>query len=243
MARAQASSPIPLTIFQSAGRRTESTCCFEATGQRVSRCGRSRSSAARRPSEARLISPEFSAARTIGVAPGGDLYYLKRAGFRQVYEAQVDFESGRLLQEPEPIATTFVGDNYDPVYSPDGRRMAYVSNRSLQDFASPDSNIIVVRDLETGSEVEVDPGVIGAGNLAWTYDSSRLLFKARNRNRNYAVYQTSVEGERPQLLFEPNIFGWSEGNKKKLLKLVLGAGGAGTSSAGGLWRWRRPLDL
>jgi len=61
------------------------------------------------------------------------------------------------------------------------RWMAYLSNRNLGGRYG--STRIVIRDLESAQERDLSPTQQGIRNLAWSPDSSSLLFRARENGR------------------------------------------------------------
>jgi Tol biopolymer transport system component len=151
-----------------------------------------------------LISPEFSAVRIAGLSPAGDLYYAKRTQFKQVYEACMDFETGRLIENPAPIEGNFVGDSQAPDYSPDGKRLAYTSNRSVADFGGYAETLIVIRDLATGKERTITPDAEGPNSLDWSPDSHSLLFRGRDRKGRVGVFVADADANTTRLLFYPD---------------------------------------
>lgn len=186
----------------------------------------------------KMLSSELSAVRTVGVSPQGDFYYLKRTGFKEVRQGRLDLTTGRVIAVPKPVATSFVGDNYDPIYSPDGSRMAYLSNRSLQDF-TPVSSTIVVRDLASGAEHEIDPETKGVSNLSWSPDSASLLFRSRNAGGAWGAYRVAANGGESEPLFFPDVavsskgrfknaknFGWMRDGRSIHYREGYGGGGA-----------------
>ena len=165
----------------------------------------------KRTGNPRLVSSEFSAVRSFGVSPEGDLFYLKRTGSLDVLEARIDVADGRVIAKPEPIAATSIGDNFDPVYSPDGRWMAYLSNRNLGFRYA--STRIVLRELETGEERDLSPSLEGIRNLDWSPDSSSLLFRAKDKGRRGIYNIELTRGGAEQLLFRASIEGEPAGGR------------------------------
>ena len=84
---------------------------------------------------------------------------------------------------------TFTGKEGAPTLSPDGKRIAYVSNET------PDRKVMV-QELAGGSPLEIfaAPEV---GHLRWSPDGSELLVWARGRGRN-GVYIISQMGGTPR---------------------------------------------
>ncbi|MBI4902761.1 MAG: PD40 domain-containing protein [Acidobacteria bacterium] len=69
------------------------------------------------------ISAEFG--QPIGLTRSGAVYYSRRAPFTDVYLAEVDFITGKVLQPPARPIEQSVGFNYMVDLSPDGKQLAY----------------------------------------------------------------------------------------------------------------------
>ena len=156
-----------------------------------------------RAGEPRLITSEFAAMGSLGVTPTGDLYYRKREGTLDVYEARIDTASGKVLQSPHPIPATTVGDNFDPVYSPDGKWMAYLSNDNFGDRYL--STHIVVRSLSTGEEKILPVRRGGVRNIAWSPDSTVLMFRAASSNGPSRAFKIALDDDTDELLFHTSV--------------------------------------
>ncbi|MEE8378301.1 MAG: tetratricopeptide repeat protein, partial [Candidatus Aminicenantaceae bacterium] len=64
----------------------------------------------------------------LGFSLDGDFFYSPSAGTVDVYEAQIDQESGKVLMPPKKKVVFYEGYNRSPAYSKDGRYLAYASN-------------------------------------------------------------------------------------------------------------------
>lgn len=65
----------------------------------------------------------------IGVTKAGALYYAVDVGTRDILEASIDISSGRVTREPAFVATTNLGKNTWPVWSQDGKRIAWFTSK------------------------------------------------------------------------------------------------------------------
>lgn len=84
-------------------------------------------------------------------------------------------------------------DDYLPVFSPDGRSLAFLSNRS-------GFRAIWLLDLQTGhlqqltkSDHVSNPSVFIRGNLQWQADGKGILFSGLGNDANLYIYQVLVD--------------------------------------------------
>jgi Tol biopolymer transport system component len=148
------------------------------------------------------------------MSPAGELYYLKQPGLADIFEARLDFSTGRLLQQPTAVAVGAVGSNLDPVYSPDGRKIAYLC------ASTRDCGPVVVRELNSGAERIYGVNHLNfPSTLDWAADSGSLLFKARNDEGEGGAYRLNLEDGSTDLLFGPvglrlnSSLGWMNGDR------------------------------
>lgn len=74
--------------------------------------------------------------------------------------------------------------NLYPAYSPDGRKLAYVSTKEADYFGQ---SSLYVLDLETGDETLVQSGV--RTNVSWAPDGKKLYYARATRNNPHWSYQ------------------------------------------------------
>lgn len=120
--------------------------------------------------------------QTLGI--GADQLYRDWHGkMRQHYREQVAALGP--LREGEAVADQGFS-NQRPVFSPDGKRLAYLSTRKRQ-FGP---HALVVRDLESGEEVVVEWGV--SSTCSWSPDGRRLVFARHGRADKYGSRQADL---------------------------------------------------
>jgi Tol biopolymer transport system component len=116
------------------------------------------------------------------IVPNGDLYLSFLEGGFDVYNSIIDPETGQKISPPERVVETNVGWNASACFSPDGKTMAYVSQRGVLDpnFAWGQQSLIL-RDLQTGEERELIPRsrqlMPGRSPLKWSPDSDEILLR------------------------------------------------------------------
>ncbi len=91
--------------------------------------------------------------RPNGFTQRGSFFYSLRNPWEDVYVAEVDLEAGKVVREPERLATRFVGSNSAPSWSPDGRRLAYYSRRG--EGLAEDAPTLVILSVESGEAKDI----------------------------------------------------------------------------------------
>lgn len=125
----------------------------------------------------------------LGVTDSGSYYYESIEGAMDVYTA--DLSTGG-IQRAAPLASTFAGSNMSSAWSPDGRRIAYGSRRSLVGFDRR-SMTLVVHDLDTKEGHEHVPAVNHFMVSGWSPDGRQVLLHGFDPMGRGGVYGIDVE--------------------------------------------------
>jgi Tol biopolymer transport system component len=127
---------------------------------------------------ARAIRPQVGPLWPIGFTRDGSFYYNTggRIGPNDLYTAEVDLSAGTVS------ATQIVGRrgaNKSPAYSPDGKRLAYLSQQNASFFEPNGPHggwTIIVRTLASGEEREIPSVAAGQSGLSWFPDGQSLVY-------------------------------------------------------------------
>jgi len=126
----------------------------------------------------RLIKPELWRADPLGFDGNGSFYYVVWMHMSDVFLATMDAATGQLVDRPARVSNQYIGSNSLPEWSPDGRRLAYFSERRRwREFGS---DVIVIRSAETGEEKVLEPDLSGYMHPRWSPDGQSLLLRARD---------------------------------------------------------------
>ena len=168
------------------------------------------------PGTPELVKPDLGQdARPIGFTRDGLYYYQGRRNLSDVFLAEVDFVSGRVLSPPVLATQRFVGSNSGPAWSPDGRQLVYLSRRGPG--AGWGARAICIRDTGSGEVREIPTKLEMALNARWFPDGRSLLSTAQVAGGGAGQFRINVQtGEfNPVDLVRPAGFGasWSGDGK------------------------------
>ena len=79
--------------------------------------------------EPELVRPDLGAAQLLGFTASGGLIYTTPRNQSEISWGRLDLSSDSLLGPSSPLTASFVGRNWRAVWSPDGARVAWLSNR------------------------------------------------------------------------------------------------------------------
>lgn len=142
---------------------------------------------------AQLVKSDIGQGIPLGFSPEGSFYYGVGIGGRNIYMATLEPATASLLSQPVPAAETYMGANSAPEWSPDGKSLAYISQRSRE------QSVVVIRNLQTGAQREFTPDIklrqtLPQRRLRWSPDGSTLLaFGGRRKGGERGIYLIDVE--------------------------------------------------
>ena len=136
----------------------------------------------------------------MGITREGSLYFGVGGARNDVYVVKMDPATGQVLDSPSKLIQRFEGCNRGPQYSPDGKYLAYISQRGRTTYTAGTGwgNTLCVRSLETGEEREYQNEIIrlgarGFSRPRWSPDSRSILLYVRDNRDRYGIYSVNLE--------------------------------------------------
>ncbi len=125
----------------------------------------------------RLVRPNIGDFTPRGLTPDGALYYTPTSTRAvDVFVAALDDETGEIVKTPTRVSDGFPGASVSPVWSPDGRYLAY-SNGAISQQGSilpEEAAALIIRTVATGEEREISlPHHLRP--LVWSPDGRSVL--------------------------------------------------------------------
>jgi Tol biopolymer transport system component len=153
-----------------------------------------------------LVKPDLGQdVRPLGFTEDGSYYYVVRTGMSDVYTAETDLATGKLIAAPRPATQRFVGSNSDPNWSSDGRQLLYLSKRGRGVWGA---RKICVQDAQSGEVRELASKLDRVVYARWSPDGRSLLVGAEHLSDQFGHFRIDVQtGDFERLNLEKAL-GW-----------------------------------
>jgi Tol biopolymer transport system component len=150
-----------------------------------------------------LVKGEIGRTRLLSLSNDGRLLFASASGAERIYSVALDATTRQPAAPPVQLTRDGTGGT-SPVWSPDGRRIAYVSR------ADPAREpVLRVLSADGGDDREV-VRVHGTFNdpLAWALDNEHVYVMERNPDTGPGIYSISTStGERKPVLLDQKLAG------------------------------------
>ncbi len=138
-----------------------------------------------------VIKTDIGRMEPIGFTRDGSFYYSLGTSMIDVLSFTYDPVTGKVIDQPAPIIQRIVGSTIDPVWSPDGRFLAYILRPNVTYGFSPST--LVIHSLENGEEREISPALSFFSNLRWSPDGNFILARGIDKKGQYGIYRIDVQ--------------------------------------------------
>ena len=118
----------------------------------------------------KVIAKGLGRALPLGITNRNELIYGLRTGSSDVFLADVT----NITKTARRVSIQYPNRNLAPSFSPDGKRLAYLSRRGTENFGE-ESRAVVIRTLNTDEEQEQPVKMAHLDRVKWRRDGQALL--------------------------------------------------------------------
>jgi len=148
-----------------------------------------------------LIKDNMGSMIPLGVADDGALYYGLRNNLSFIYQAELDPESGRVVDNPKKLSLPHEGYNIDPCFSPKGDCLAYVSNRGV--FRKFEKPVLCIYNLNNGENTEISPNLKAIRQLRWSPDGNKIHIWGYAKGMEWTIYSIDLQTKMVEAVIPP----------------------------------------
>jgi Tol biopolymer transport system component len=138
-----------------------------------------------------LVKPDLGEdLDAMGFTRNGSYYYGVHTEMSDVYIAELDLATGKLISAPAAATQRFVGSNSKPDWSPDGRELLFFSKRGPGAWGA---RAFCVRSTESGEVRELPSKLDRMPWARWSSDGRFLIGMANHRTDGIGLYRIDVK--------------------------------------------------
>ena len=157
-----------------------------------------------------MVKQDIGQAQPIGFTRTGSFYYGLVIGTSDVYTADFDPATGKVVTQPQKTAQRFIGSNFSPAWSPDGQFLAYISSRG-PGLIGHRPEIITIRSLTTGEERDLLPKLSFTwGPIRWSPDGRSILVSGKDNKIQHGLFLVDALAQRWGSKHEGTTCVWAE---------------------------------
>ena len=133
--------------------------------------------------EPELMRDNIGDIEPMGITTQGRLFYATVSHTSDIYSAELDFETGKLVREPARLTREVIGDNRNPVWSPDGNRLVFVAMQTPRELG------VFERYTKTIARFPLkEPVGAMLVQVSWTGDSRQVGIRGLDTQGRYGLF-------------------------------------------------------
>ena len=125
----------------------------------------------------------------MGSTDKGSFYYSLAVSIMEVYEGSLDLAKGTVVEPAKKIFQRVVGASRSPEWSPDGKYLAYLSQRNA---GSGSQSILCLRPDKATEERELPLAIQSFWHLHWSADG-RAVFATAADKENQGLFKIDIQ--------------------------------------------------
>ena len=140
-----------------------------------------------------LIKQDIGPVEPLGITRQGAFFYGLSNRISDVYVADLDPTSGRILDPVKKAAITYEGSNHYPDYSADGTSLAYMSQRRNNFLGGGSRNFLCIHSLKTGKVRELAPDLPSFSYPRWSPDGRYVSVEAQDQSGRHGIFRVDAQ--------------------------------------------------
>jgi Tol biopolymer transport system component len=153
-----------------------------------------------------LLKPNIRG-RYLGFTRNGSYYYSMSTEMSDVYIAELDPTTGKLISAPRAADQLFIGSNGVPDWSPDGRQLLFSSKRGPG--APGDNWVPCIRSMESGEVRVLGSRLVHVSHVRWAPGGRSVLALATDPASSFGAFRFDVQtGDVVPIPMPPEFIGW-----------------------------------
>jgi len=134
----------------------------------------------------------------MGFSARGTFFYNFGVSIVDIYQGSLDLAKGTVVEPPRKMTQRVVGSNYSAEWSPDGKSLAYVSERQAAS-AARNAYILCIRSDQTGEERELPLPIESFWRMHWSADG-RAVFATMSDKTSQGLFRIDIQGGKQTLV-------------------------------------------
>lgn len=151
-----------------------------------------------------IKTTEYPNLTGLGFSDNGVFYCFYQPFVTDVYETEINSETGAIVAHPNEIIGSFMGENSAPDYSSDGKYLAFISRRPpffTRTNGIHTGNVLCVMSLENATLREIKPEIDDFEIPKWSPDNRSILMMNWNAESIREIYKIDLQSEKLSLIF------------------------------------------
>lgn len=149
-----------------------------------------------------MTSANLPGEQPVGFTRSGALFLGRAQRPLDIFEAEIDPVTGRIISAPAKLVRRFEGVNDWPNYSQHGSQLSYVSARGTVARVQNRQDTLCILDLKTGKTRDFVTDFRQIYNPLWLSRNSGMIVAAQKRSEDIGLYRFDIETGRFTLLLE-----------------------------------------
>ncbi len=150
-----------------------------------------------------LVKQDVGRFLPLGFTRKAAFYYGLRTGNEDAYLASLDPETGAVLEPAKPVSAVLKGVNCSPDWSPDGKKLAFLSRVDTETHGV-EMRVITIQSAETGEERQFGVPKLGYLDwLRWSPDGRAFLVGGADSDNNFGgLYRVEADDGRMSVIVQ-----------------------------------------